>query len=166
MGFIDGFQKIGHQLAKRFSKLTAAPAVAALVVGFRRHVIVLAFGLFRMPQRSTRAIEWLRLGRRYVDNRIDQFEKLTIRRLFVKIVSLVANGITLAAFHPMIVVIEHFLERTALNHGLIALETFALFPFERLDRYGTKLDPLHRPPRIEIAFENLDSVKTRPFKRG
>src|SRR6266480_2022863 len=119
-----------------------------------------------MPQRSTRAIEWLRLGRRYVDNRIDQFEKLTIRRLFVKIVSLVANRVTLAAFHSMIVVIKHFLERSAINHGLIALETFALFPFEHLDRYGTKLDPLHRPPRIRIALENLDSVKPSVVKSG
>src|SRR5205823_10593847 len=56
----------------------ATTAIAALVC-FRGDVVMLAFGLFRMPQRSTRAIEWLRLGRRYIDNRIDQFEKLTIR---------------------------------------------------------------------------------------
>src|SRR5439155_5638093 len=119
-----------------------------------------------MPQRSTRAIKSLRLGRRHIDNRIDQFEKFTIRSFLVKVVRLVANCVTLAAFHSMIVVIEHFLERAAVDHGLVPLETFALFPFERLECYGTKLDPLHRPPRIEIALENLDSVKTRPFKRG
>src|SRR6266566_8199235 len=90
----------------------------------------------------------------------------TVRSFLVKVVGLVANGITLSALHPMIVVIEHFLERTAINHGLIALETFALFPFERLDRYGTKLDPLHRPPRIRIALENLDSVKPSGFESG
>jgi len=66
----------------------------------------------------------------------------------------------------MIVVIEHFLERAAVDHGLIAFEAFALLSLERFDRHGTKLDPLHRSPRIEIALKNLDSVKTRPFKRG
>ena len=112
-----------------------------------------------MAQCRARTIEGLRLRQRYIDNRIDELEELAIRRLLVKIVGLVANRVTPTALHPMIVVVEHFLERAAINHGLIALETFALFALERLDRDGTKLDSLHGPPRLRVAFQDLDSVK-------
>ena len=105
-----------------------------------------------MPQCRARAIERLGLFERYIDNRINKIEELPIRRLFVEIVSLVADGITLAAFHPVIVVVEHFLERPAINHSLIALETFALLALERLNRHGAKLDPLHSAPWLCAPF--------------
>ena len=66
----------------------------------------------------------------------------------------------------MIVVIEHFLERTTIDHGLIALETLALFSFERFDRNRTEFDSLHSTPRIGIAFENLNPIETCVLKRG
>src|SRR5437899_5023873 len=144
----------------------ATPAVAAFVVGFRGHIIFLTFGFFRMAQRSARAIEWLRLGWRHFDNRIDKFERILIRRFVVKIVSLVANRVTLATLHPMIVIIEYLLERPPINHGLIALKTFTLLPLERLDRNGTKLDSLNRPPRFRVALQNSNSVKAGVLERG
>src|SRR5436190_11103712 len=119
-----------------------------------------------MSQTSARAVEWLRVGQRYIDQRIDEFEKLTIRRFLVKIVGLVANGVAFAALRPVIVVIEHFFERPAINHGLIPLETIALFSFERLNRDRTKFDSLHCAPRLRSAFQDLDSIKAGILERG
>ena len=64
----------------------------------------------------------------------------------------------------MIVVVEHFLERAAIDHGLVSLETVALLSFERLDGNGAKLDPLHCVPRARVSFQNLDSVKPGVFE--
>ena len=88
---------------------------------------------------------------RNVHNRIDELEKLPIWRLLVEIISLIANGIALAALHPVIVVIKNFLEWPAINDRLIALETFALFSLKRLDGYRSELNALHRPPWLRVA---------------
>src|SRR6266700_425893 len=114
-------------------KSAAIAAFAARVVGFRGHVVILSFGFLRVPRRGGRTIEWLCLGRRCTDDWLNEYEGRAVGRLFVKIVSLVANGVALAALQPMIVVIENFSERTAINHRLITLETFTLFSFERFD---------------------------------
>src|SRR5437899_7063485 len=108
--------------ANLFIKSAATPAVATSVADFSRHVVILALAFFRMPQGCAGAIEWLRISQRYIDNWIDELEKIAIRRLFVEIVGLVADGVTLPAFHSVIVVIQHFLERPAINYGLITLE--------------------------------------------
>ena len=105
-----------------------------------------------MPQGSARTIKRPRFSQWYVDNRIDKFEKFPIRRFLVEIVSLVANGVTLAALHPVVVVVQHFLKRATINYGLITLETFALFSFKRLNRHGSKFDPPHRAPRLRAPF--------------
>src|SRR6516225_1217351 len=65
----------------------------------------------------------------------------------------------------MSVVIEHFLERAAINHGLVSLEAVPLFSLERFDCYRTKLNPFNCSPRIDIAFENLNSIKASILKR-
>src|SRR5438094_1578521 len=105
-----------------------------------------------MPQRCTRAIERLRLAQRNIDNRIDEFEKLTIWSFLVEIVGLVANGVAPAAFHSVIVVIDHFLERPTINYRLVALETFALLSFECIDVVGKSLDVMHRTHSHYYAF--------------
>ena len=115
-----------------------------------------------MPDGSTRTIERFRLAQRHVDQRIDKFEELTIRSFLVQIVRFVANRISFAALHPVIVIIENFLEGTAVNGRLIAFETFALFSLKRLDRYGTKFNSLNRAPWIGVAFENLDAIEACP----
>src|SRR5439155_20258700 len=107
-----------------------------------------------MAQRSPRTIKLLGFGQRYIDNRIDEFEELAIGRFPVEIVSLIANRVAPAAFHSVIVVVEYFVEWPAINHGLVALETFALFSFERFDRDRAKLDPLHRTPRLRVSFQD------------
>src|SRR5947208_8221988 len=66
----------------------------------------------------------------------------------------------------MIVVVEHLLEWAAIYHGLVAFETFALFPLKRFDRYGTKFNSLNCAPWIGVALENLDSIEASLFKRG
>src|SRR5262245_6015307 len=114
-----------------------------------------------MPQRSARAIERLCLAQRNIDNRMDKLEELSIRRFFVKVVGLVTDRVALTALHSVIVIIQHFLEGAAINHGLVALVTFPLFAFERFHRYRPKLDPLNGPPRIAVALEDLNSVKAR-----
>src|SRR5258708_12054276 len=91
-----------------------------------------------MPQGSARAIKRFRLVQRHIDDGIDKFEELAIRRFLVKIVSLVADCVAPAALHPMIVVIEHFLKGPAIDHGLVAFETFSLFPFVRFNSNGPK----------------------------
>ena len=72
---------------------------------------------------------------RHIDNRIDKLKELTIRRFLVEVVSFVADRVAFAALHPMIVVIEHFLEWAAINHGLIPFEAFALFALECFDHH-------------------------------
>src|SRR5207249_2028746 len=141
------------------SRSAATAAIAAFVVWLRRCIVILALGFLRMPQHGARAIKRVRLGERYVRNRIDEFKELAIRRFLVEMVGLVANGVTLAALHPMVVVVEHFLERAAINYRLIALEAFALFSFEGFHRNRAKLDSLDGAPRIDVPLENLDSVK-------
>ncbi len=111
-----------------------------------------------MPQGSARAIKRFRLVQRHIDDGIDKFEELAIRRFLVKIVSLVADCVAPAALHTMIVVIEHFLKGPAIDHGLVAFETFALLAFERFNSNGTKFDSLNSAPSISIAFENFDSI--------
>src|SRR5438552_3983435 len=101
-----------------------------------------------MTHRRARTIERLRLIQWNIDNGIDEVEEIAIRRFVVEIVGLIANGVTLAALHSMIVVVEHFLEWPAINRGLVALKTFALLSFERLDRDRTKFDPLDGAPRL------------------
>src|SRR6516225_1762673 len=145
---------------------TATAAVAASAVCFRGRVVIMPLGFFWMPQRSARAIERLRFLERNIANWIDELEEFSIRRFLIKVVCLIADGVTLAALHPMIVIIEDFLERPAINYGLIALETFALFSFECLDRDWAKLDSLNGAPGIGIAVQNLDSVKARILERG
>ena len=66
----------------------------------------------------------------------------------------------------MTIVVEYFLERPAINHGLVSLVTFALFSFERLDRERTKLDSLNCSPWINIAFQYLDSIKAGVLERS
>src|SRR5437667_63793 len=106
-----------------------------------------------------------RVGARKI-HRIERFAKLSVWSFLVEIVGLVANGVAPAAFHSVIVVIDHFLERPTINYRLVALETFALLSFECFDGDGTKFDSLHRAPRIDIAFENLNSVKAGLLERG
>src|SRR5437667_9355552 len=155
-----------ESIGKSIHLSTATTAVATLVIRVCGSVVILAFGLLWMPQRGTRTIERLCFSDRYIDNRLDEFEKLRIRRLLVKIIGLVAHGVALTALHPMIVVVENFLERPTINHRLIALEACALFAFERFDGDRTKFDTLHGSPRLRIAFEYLDSVKPSVFKSG
>src|SRR5262249_13273874 len=140
---------------------TAASAVAAFAVCFCRRVVILPLGFLRMAQRSTRTVERFRLRQGNVGNRIDKLKEFTIGRFFVEVVGLVANGVTLAAFHPMIVIIQNLLERPAINHSLIALEACALFSFKCLDGDRAEFDSLHRAPWIDVALENLNAVKTR-----
>src|SRR6266576_2751781 len=128
------FLQFLRELVHHSGKSAAIPAIAARVVGFRGHLVILSFGFLRVPQRGARAIERLCFGQRHMDDWLNEFKELTVGRLSVKSVSLVANGVALAALHPMIVVIENFSERTAINHRLITLETFTLFSFERFDR--------------------------------
>src|SRR5437899_11631573 len=64
----------------------------------------------------------------------------------------------------MVVVIQHFRERPAVNHRLVTLETLALFSLERLNGNGAKLNSLDRAPGIDIALENANAVKTGILK--
>src|SRR5438552_14302457 len=123
-------------------------------------------GFFGMSQDGARTIERLRFGQGQIDNRIDEFEEFAIGRLLVKIVGLVANSIALAALHPMVVVVEHFFKWTAVNHGLLALETVALFSFEGFDRDGAKFNSLHSAPRFRVALQDLNSVEARILERS
>lgn len=100
-----------------------------------------------MTARCVRAIKRFRVRQRSIVERFDEFEKSSIGRLAIKIVGLVANGITHSAFHAVIVVVEHFLERATINDGLIALEARPLFALESLYRDGTKFNPFDRLPR-------------------
>src|SRR5712691_10382779 len=102
-----------------------------------------------MAQRSAGTIKRLRFSQWKIDNRVDELEEFLVGRFLIKIVGLVAYGVALAALHPVIVVIEHFLKRAAVNHRLIALETFALFSFEGFDRDRAKFDSLDGAPRID-----------------
>ena len=60
----------------------------------------------------------------------------------------------------MIVIIQHFAKRSAINHRLVTLEARTLFAFEGFDRDRPKLNSFHGLPRFLIAFEDLDSVET------
>src|SRR3712207_6847788 len=54
--------------------------------------------------------------------------------------SLVAHRVTAAAFHAVIVVIEHFAERSLVDDGLVALDAGTLLALKRFDGDGAELD--------------------------
>src|SRR5438552_6703047 len=112
--------------------LQASSAVAALR-GIGRYVIILSLGLLGMSQRSPRAIERLRVVDWNGRERLDEFEEGRVRRFPIDVVGLITNGIALAAFHSMIVIIENFPERPLVNHCLVPLDAWALLPFEGFD---------------------------------
>src|SRR5947208_14974745 len=85
------------------------------------------------------AIERFCVGQGNIDDRIDKLEEIAIGRFLVEIVNVIADRIPPAALHAVIVIVQHFLEWTAIDHCLIALETFPLIYIERLDRYLTNL---------------------------
>src|SRR5438105_84435 len=145
--------------------LAATAAVAALRC-IRSGFVVVAFGFLRVTQRSSRAIE--RLGFLYRDRRerMDELEGAGIRRLAIDVISLVADGIAPAAFHPVIVVIQDFLEGTFVDHCLVALDAWSLLSLEGFNGHRAKLDSFHRLPRWFIAFQNLDTVESRRRKCG
>src|ERR1041385_1118645 len=108
-----------------------------------------------------RTIERLRFVQRHFVQRLDKFEELPIWRFSIKIVSLVANSITPTALHPMVIVVEHFLERPFVNHRLVSLHARPLFSLERFDRDRAKLDSFDGLPRLLIALENLHAIESR-----
>src|SRR5204863_5222624 len=81
-------------------------------------------------------------------------------RLPIKIVGLVANRITHSPLHSVVVVVQHFTKRSAIDHRLVPLKTGTLFPFEGLDCNRPKFYPCDRLPWLFVTFEDLDSVKS------
>src|SRR2546423_1257308 len=144
---------------------TPAPAIAALAVRVGRSVVILPLRFLWMPQRCARTIERFGLGQRKLDNWFDELEGFVVGRFPIKIIGLVANGVALAAFHSVVVVVENLLEWPAINHRLIALETFPLFSFERFDGYRAKFNSLHRSPRFRVAFSNANAIKPGGLER-
>src|SRR5205814_98321 len=114
--------------------------------------VVLAFGFLRIAQRSARAVEWFRVCERDFDQGLDKLKKIAIRGFPIKVICLIANGITTAAFHPMVIVVQNLLERPPVNDGLVTLKTFTLFTFKCLDRDRAKLNALDSPPGLSTAF--------------
>src|SRR5262249_48458543 len=133
------FGPVAHEIC--LSATTAVPA--AFVVCFGGQIVILTFAFLRMPQRRARTVEGLGLGEWYVNKRIDELEKVAIRRFLVEIIGLVASSVTFATLHPVIIIIENFFEWATVDHGLIALKARTLFPLERLDRDRAKFDSVH-----------------------
>src|SRR6266404_1915692 len=140
------------------SFLVAGAAIAALR-GIGGEVVILSFGFLGMTQRGARTVERFRFVERDWSQRFDELEGGGVGSLAIDVVGLVADGIAPAAFHPVVIVVEHFLERAFVDHSLVALDTRSLFAFESFDRHGTELDSFHRLPRLLIAVEDLHAVE-------
>src|SRR5205809_7805701 len=110
---------------------SATTAAVAALARTGRGGVVLAFRLARMTQLARLAGEWLGFAQRNFGARLDELEALAVGRFFVELKSFIAHGVALAALHVMAVVVEHFLEGTLVNDGLVALEAVTLFAFER-----------------------------------
>ena len=128
--------------------------------------MVLALCFLGMAESGARAIEWFRIGHWHFDAWVDEFERLVVGRLFVELIGLVADCVPDSTDQTMPVVIENFAKRSFVNNRLIAFETGALFSFECLHRDGAEFDSTHDTPRLRVAFEDLNSIKSRFAERG
>src|SRR3982074_234680 len=92
------------------SLLAATPAIAALR-GIGRDVVILSLRFLGMAHGSARAIERLCILQRNWRQRFNELERGGVGGLLIDVVGLVAYGVTPPALHPVVIVIEHFLER-------------------------------------------------------
>src|SRR5882672_4199432 len=113
---------------------SATTAAVAALTGIGRGAVVLALRLARMAQLAGLTGERFGFAQQNLRSRLDELEAFIVRRFLVELKGLVAHGVALAAFQTMAVVVEHFLERSFVDDGLVALEAIALLAFERFDR--------------------------------
>src|SRR6266446_830837 len=118
-----------------------------------------------MTHPSTGAVVRLGLLKRNFFERFDEGEEMLVRFLSIKLEALIAYSVAFAAFHPMAIVVEHFLERAEINDGLVPLEAGALLSLERLHGQGAELDAFNSAPGFLVPLENLNAVKARVGKR-
>src|SRR6266404_708611 len=142
-----------------FCSATRPVASVAALAGFSRYIVIRAFAFLWMPQPRPGTVEGLGLLQRDFRQRFDEREETFVWLLAIKLKGLVADGVAVAAFHAMLVVVEYLLERAEINHGLISLEAGTLLAFECLHGHGAKLDAFDRSPRFLVTLENLNSVK-------
>ena len=96
-------------------------------------VVSLTFGFASVANFHPVAVKRFSGIQRNFSPRLDEFKRIAIRLLLQELKGFVADGVTLPAFHAVIVVIEDFFERPLVNNGLIAFEALALLAFEGFD---------------------------------
>src|SRR4249920_4158466 len=94
------------------------------------------------------AVEDTSFFRRYLLSRRDESELILIWRFGIDLEGFLANRHPHAARQDVIVVVHYSLPRTAIDHGLIAIDAGPFFAFEGCDCDGTKLNPFHSLIRL------------------
>src|SRR6185369_14371159 len=103
------------------SNLATTPAVTALA-RHGRGVVIAPLGFARVTQLTGLAGEWSGFVQRDFDARIDEDKAVVVRRLFVELIRLVANGVAPAALQAMPVVVQHLAKWPFVNDRLVALK--------------------------------------------
>src|SRR6266852_3652364 len=158
MGLLAGWVPFATNRPLPRSLATTSP-VAALT-GWSSRLVIAPFGFLGMAQPHLPADEWLGLCQRNLDARVNELEELAVGRLLEELISLIADRVALAAFHAVMVVVQHLLEGAFVNDRLLALEARALLAFERLHGHRSEFDPPHDAPRRGVALQNLNAIKT------
>src|SRR5690606_41441282 len=78
---------------------------------------------------------------------------------------LFADGDRYTPHQGVAVVVVNLSPRPAVDHGLVVVPTLSLFALPRAHRHRAKLDSVHRTPRLDAAFEDLDTVKAGTGER-
>ena len=126
--------------SERWARTSAATAAVAALAGRGARLIILALGFLGIAPGVGGAS--IRLGFRQRDplERFDEFKAVAVRRLLKELKGFIAHRVALTALESVVIVVENFLKRAAVDHGLLAFEAITLFALERLDRHGTEFD--------------------------
>src|SRR5262245_41250972 len=127
-----------------------------------------------MPPMIARAVEYTGFFSWYFLQWRHENELILIWRFGIDLKSFIANRDSHAARQDVIVIVHYLFPRTAIDHGLIALDARSFLAFVSSNCDGTKLNPFYRLIRLGTEVFNTEAIelcifegsKKRFFEKG
>ncbi|MFT6864202.1 MAG: hypothetical protein ACJAVK_002766 [Akkermansiaceae bacterium] len=141
------------------STATGTISAIAVVGGFGRGVVILAFGFLRMAFVGAGAIEGFDLFWWDRGVRLDVDEVLAVGLLAIEVDGSFADRVALVSLHGVVIV--HLFEGPFIDDGPVAFEARTLCASPCLDGDGAELDACNGLPWRVVALEDFDAVESR-----